>query len=156
LEDTSQHRIELEATPQEALLSLGAAAELWGADWQPESSGGTLQLPVVRGLWRGIERCRVSVSPTDAGSAIELTVEESRHEVNRAAVVVLIFGGLGGLIVALWPFFPGLMPLLPVAVVLTLVAWLLVVARLRSSHPEDFLKLVGEIDNTSSTVNEDN
>ncbi|NHZ73423.1 MAG: hypothetical protein GWP16_03010 [Nitrospirae bacterium] len=154
MEDTSQHRIELEAAPQEALLSLGTAAELWGADWQPGSSGGTLLLPVVRGLWRGTERCRVSVSPIDSGSALELTVEESWHEVNRSAVVVLLFGGAGGLIVALWPFFPGLMPLLPVAVVLALAAWLLVVARLRSSHPEDFLKLVAKIDNTSSTVDQ--
>ena len=51
---------------------------------------------------------------------VELTVEESRLQVNRSAVVVLLFGGAGGLIVALWPFFPGLMPLLPVAVVLAL------------------------------------
>jgi hypothetical protein len=71
-------------------------------------------------------------------------------------VVVLIFGGAGGLIVALWPFFPGLMPLLPVAVVLALAAWLLVVARLRSSNPGDFLKVVAEIDNPPSNANEDN
>jgi hypothetical protein len=82
-------------------------------------------------------------------------VEESRLEVNRSAAVVLVFGGLGGLIVALWPFFPALMPLLPVAVVLPLVAWLLVVARLRSSYTEDFLKLVGEIDDTPSDTDND-
>jgi hypothetical protein len=59
----------------------------------------------------------------------------------------LLFGGAGGLTVALWPFFPELMPLLPVAVVLALVAWLLVVARLRSSDPGDFLKLVAGFEN---------
>jgi len=154
VETPSQHRVALEATPEAALELLATAADLWGASWQARSSGGTLHLPVVRGLWRGVEQCRVDVSCGKSGSAIELTVEESRHSVNRSAVVVLLFGGIGGLIVAFWPFFPGLMPLLPVAVVLAVAAWLLVVARLRSSSPEDFLKLVTEIEN--SLPNENN
>ena len=153
METPSQHRVELEATPETALELLATAADLWGASWQSGSSGGTLQLPVVRGLWRGVEQCRVDVSSGKSGSAIELTVEESRHSVNRSAVVVLLFGGIGGLIVAFWPFFPGLMPLLPVAVVLAVAAWLLVVARLRSSSPEDFLKLVTEIENSPPNEN---
>jgi hypothetical protein len=148
METPSQHRAELEATPEAALGLLATAADLWGASWQSESSGGTLRLPVVGGLWRGVEQCHVTVSRRKSGSEIELTVEERRHTVNRSAVVVLLFGGVGGLIVALWPFFPALMPLLPVAVVLAVVAWLLVVARLRSSSPEDFLKLVTEIENS--------
>jgi len=147
LDNVSQHRVELEVTPAAALESLAAAADLWGASWQPESAGGTLRLPVVRGLWRGVEQCHVAVEPTRSGSTVELTVEERWLQVNRSAVVVLLFGGAGGLTVALWPFFPELMPLLPVAVVLALVAWLLVVARLRSSDPGDFLKLVAGFEN---------
>lgn len=147
MDNVSQHRVELEVTPAAALESLAAAADLWGASWQPESAGGTLRLPVVRGLWRGVEQCHVAVEPTRSGSTVELTVEERWLQVNRSAVVVLLFGGAGGLTVALWPFFPELMPLLPVAVVLALVAWLLVVARLRSSDPGDFLKLVAGFEN---------
>jgi hypothetical protein len=147
LDNVSQHRVELEVTPASALESLAAAADLWGASWQPESAGGTLRLPVVRGLWRGVEQCHVAVEPTRSGSTVELTVEERWLQVNRSAVVVLLFGGAGGLTVALWPFFPELMPLLPVAVVLALVAWLLVVARLRSSDPGDFLNLVAGFEN---------
>lgn len=154
MEKATQHRVEFEGSPETALRAVTTAAELWGADWQPESSGGLLLLPVVRGLWRGVERCRVGVLPTRTGSAIELTVEEGWQQIHRSSVVVLLLGGAGGLIVALWPFFPGLMPLLPVAAVLAIAAWLLVVARLRSSHPEDFLKLVVEIDNPSSNTNE--
>lgn len=152
-ETLSQHRVELEATPEEALELLATAADLWGASWQSGTSGGTLHLPVVRGLWRGVEHCRVDVSSRKSGSEVELTVEERRHSVNRSAVVVLLFGGIGGLIVAVWPFFPGLMPLLPVAVVLAIAAWLLVVSRLRSSSPEDFLKLVTEIENSPPNEN---
>ncbi len=37
------------------------------------------------------------------------------------------------------PFFPDLFQLLPFAVVLSLAAWFLVVSRLRSSGPEEFL-----------------
>lgn len=154
MEKATQHRVEIQRSPETALLAVREAAELWGADWQSESSAGLLLLPVVRGLWRGVDLCRVSVEATSFGSTIELTVVESRLQVNRSAVVVLLFGGAGGLIVALWPFFPGLMPLLPVAVVLAIAAWLLVVARLRSSNPQDFLKLVAEIDGPSSNTNE--
>jgi len=156
LERNSLHRVELEVSTETALESLAAAADLWGANWQPESSGGTLQLPVVRGLWRGVEQCHVAVEPTSSGSAVELTVEEGWQQVNRPAMVVLLFGGAGGLIVALWPFFPGLMPLLPVAVVLALVAWLLVVARLRTSDPGDFLRLLAEIEKPPPNANENN
>ena len=85
---------------------------------------------------------------------VELTVEEGWQQVNRPAMVVLLFGGVGGLIVALWPFFPGLIPLLPVSVVLALVAWLLVVARLRTSDPGDFLRLVAEIEKPPPNANE--
>lgn len=156
METTSQHRVELAVTPEVALESLASAADIWGADWQAGSSSGTLQLPVVRGLWRGVEQCRVTVESMGSGSVVDLTVVESRQQLNRSAVVVLLFGGAGGLIVALWPFFPGLMPLLPVAVVLAIAAWLLVVARLRSSNPEDFLKLVSEIEKSPSDRTEDN
>lgn len=156
METTSQHRVEVEADPETALRSVAKAADLWGADWQPESSGGVLLLPVVRGLWRGVDRCRVTILPTNPGSVVELTVEESWQKVNRSAMVVLLFGGVGGLIVALWPFFPGLMPLLPVAVVLAVAAWLLVVARLRNSNPEDFLKLIAQSENSPSKTIEDN
>ncbi len=155
METNSQHRVEVQADPETVLRSLASAADLWGADWQPGSSSGVLLLPVVRGLWRGVDRCRVSVLPTSSGSVVELTVEQSRQWVNRSAMVVLLFGGVGGLIVALWPFFPGLMPLLPVAVVLAIAAWLLVVARLRNSNPEDFLKLVAEIEKSPSSTIED-
>ena len=154
MEDTTQCLL-LSSAPRDAMRSVGTAADLWGASWRPGSSSGTLLLPVVRGLRRGVERCHVSISPAGFGSELELTVEERRLEVNRSAAVVLVFGGLGGLIVTLWPFFPGLMPLLPVAVVLPLAAWLLVVARLRSSYPEDFLKLVGEIDEAPSNSDND-
>lgn len=156
MERASQYRIELDVSPETALESLADAADLWGANWQSNSSGGTLQLPVVRGLWRGVEQCRVTVVPTSSGSIVELTVEEGWQQVNRPAMVVLLFGGAGGLIVALWPFFPGLIPLLPVSVVLALVAWLLVVARLRSSHPTDFLKLVAEIEKPTPNANANN
>ena len=155
MEDPTRLHLELSLSPGDAMQSVATAAELWGASWSPGSTSGTLLLPVVRGLRRGVERCHVSVSRAGSGSELELTVEDSRLEVNRAAAVVLLFGGLGGLIVALWPFFPGLMPLLPVAVVLPLAAWLLVVARLRSSYPEDFLKLVGEIDEAPSNSDND-
>lgn len=139
------HRIDIDHSPEEVLVSVGEAAEIWGAQWEPHGAGGSLLLPVVRGLWRGVERCRVSVAASGGGSRLEVAIEDSHHEVNRAAFAILVFGGAGGLAVALWPFFPALLPLLPVAGFLALVAWLLVAGRLRHTDPEDFLRLVAEL-----------
>jgi hypothetical protein len=139
------HHVDIDQPPGEALIAVAEAAEIWGAAWEPRGAGGSLLLPVVRGLWRGVESCRVSVAASGGGSRLELAIEDSHHEVNRAAFAILFFGGAGGLAVALWPFFPALLPLLPVAGFLAVVAWLLVAGRLRHTDPDDFLQLVVDL-----------
>ena len=137
-----EHLIRLEAPPTRALAALGDAAEVWGAGWQGAIGGGRLALPVLSGLRRGVLAGRVSVQSAGSGSQVRFEVEESTHQVNRPAAFILIMGALGGLCIVLWPFFPALLAIAPVAVVLAFVAWLLVASRLRNSGPEDFFDLV--------------
>jgi len=133
---------EFNLPPDQVLAAVREAADLWDAFWQAEDCGGQLALPVVQGLRRGVLSIRVRAESRPSGTSLELAVESSRYHLNRAAVVVLVLGALGGVTVALWPLFPALLPLAPAGAVLALVAWLLVVSRLRSRGAEDFLDLV--------------
>ena len=58
------------------------------------------------------------------------------------AVVILLFGTAGALATMLWPFYPRLLGLAPLGIVLSLAAWFLVASRLRSSGLEEFFAAV--------------
>lgn len=136
------HRVELAIPPASALRAVREAAEMWGADWSPDATGGRLRLPVVRGLRRGVETGRLSVTDAAGGSRLSFAPEEAELRLNRGAVAVLALGGLGGVAATLWPFYPALAAVAPLAIVLALAAWLLVASRLRASGPRQFLELV--------------
>ncbi len=145
-----EHSTETPLSREEALKAVGEAADIWGAAWQPDGWGGRLELPVAAGLRRGVLCGRVSVDPGADGCKILFRVETSNHSVNTPAMVVLLLGGIGALSATLWPFFPVLLPLAPVSVVLALAAWLLVVSRVRTSGPEDFFELVASLPEETS------
>lgn len=128
--------------PDRALAAVKEAADLWGAFWQPDGHGGQLALPVVQGLRRGVWDVRIRAQSIPSGTSLQLAVMSSRVHLHRSAVAVLLLGAFGGVTVVLWPVFPSLLPLAPAGAVLALVAWLLVVSRLRSKGTEDFLDLL--------------
>lgn len=102
-------------------------------------------MPVVRGLHQGVLLGSLTVEPAGGVSVLRLVVEESHQSVNRPAFFILLLGALGAGTVVLWPLYPPLLSFAPVGVVLALAAWLLVASRLRTSGPEDFMKLVAAI-----------
>lgn len=136
---------EFDLPPERVLAAVREAADLWGAFWQPEGRDSRLALPVVQGLRRGVQDIRVRAESRPPGARLQLEIESSRIHVHRPAVGVLVMGALGGICVMLWPLFPSLLPLAPAGAVLALVAWLLVVSRLRSKGPEEFLELVASV-----------
>lgn len=140
--DVESHQIELELPTEASLAALATAAAEWGALWEPDGSGGRLTLPVVAGLRRGNLIGRVHARALDEGTRLSLDIDTERLTVNRPAVAVLAGGGAGGLAVALWPFWPPLLRLLPLGAVLALSAWFLVTSRLRHAGAEEFLQLI--------------
>jgi hypothetical protein len=121
------------------------AAEVWGAVWQPDSQGGRLALSTVQGLRQGVLSGSLKVQPSDGGTLLRLEIEEARLSINWSATAVLLLGALGGLSLVLWPLSPKILQLAPIGAVLAIVAWLLVVSRLRYSDATDFLDLVAEL-----------
>ncbi len=145
MRDGERHSLELDIAPGAALVALGETAEAWGADWKREGEGGSLVLPVLAGLRRGYLLAKVAVAERQAGAAgtrVELTVEKAELHVHRQAVAILIVAAVASLATVLWPFFPGLLALAAPATVIALGAWFLIVSRLKTSGPEDFLKAV--------------
>jgi hypothetical protein len=142
-----EHTLTLEERPDAALAALRRAADDWGADLrrrgrEPDSDL-WLYLPVIHGLRRGLIAGPVQVEPAADGSRIVFRPEESDLSIQAAPVILLLLGVAGGGLAMLWPFFPNLLPLAPFGAILALGGWFLVLSRLRTSGPEEFLGTVG-------------
>lgn len=118
---------------------------MWGAGWQPLDQGGQLRLPVVQGLRHGIVQGTLRVEPDGAGTELRFDIEDASFRTNMSALAILILGGMGGLTVVFWPLSPTILRLAPIGAVLALVAWLMVVSKLRNSDPKDFFDLVADL-----------
>lgn len=130
--------------PERVLTAVGEAAEIWGGAWRPAPAlGGQLDLPVIAGLRRGVVRASVILDGSPTATSLRLEVEESRTGLNKSALAVLCLGAMGGLTLVFWPLSPRILQLAPIGAVLAIVAWLLVVSRLRYGGVDDFLDLVG-------------
>ena len=140
--DHEQHEIDIAGPPEAALAAVGRAAEAWGAEIAREGRGGRLRLPVVSGLRRGFLSGPLTVEATPEGSRVAFQPEESVQVVQTAPVVVLLLALAGGILTVLWPFFPQLLPLSSFGAVLALAGWFLVLSRLRTRGPQEFLALV--------------
>ena len=140
-----RHEVELGLPPAEAAAAIARAAEEGGGEWTAAGEGGRLALPVVYGLRRGIALGRVEIVRLgDTGARVTWSLEESRLEVHRGSVVVLSLAALPSLGALAWPFWPPLLALAPLGAVLGFAAWWLVVARLRSSGPEEFFAALAD------------
>jgi hypothetical protein len=143
---SSEHRREIPADRDAALEAVEEAAEAWGAAWTRQGTGGDLALPILAGLHRGWVRAQVTADPAGAErTALRLSVVERHEGIHVQAVVILLFSVAGGILVVLWPFFPRLIPLAPLGALLALGGWFLIISRLRSSGPEEFLELVEKV-----------
>jgi hypothetical protein len=131
-----------EAQPDELTDAVAEAADAWGGGFQRHGQGGDLVLPVQAGLRHGRLEGRVEVRPDETGSRLTLTVERIDYRVHRPAMIILLLGAAAGLVLVLWPFVPGLEGLLPIALILVVGAWFLVVSRLQNRGAEEFLATV--------------
>ena len=139
----TEHAIDLEISPEKALAAVRRTAEDWGAEFQPSgTSGGQLHLPVVAGIRRGLVTGALEVRSATEGSRVVFQPERSIYYVQTSAVLVLLVAVSGALLTMLWPFYPRLIAVAPFGAVLALGGWFLVISRLRTSGPDEFLAAV--------------
>ncbi len=140
------HRLELPKPAAAALGLLAENAEAWGGRWQAEGrEGGRLGLPVVAGLRRGWVAGPVKVEAAGRGSRLSFRVEQSDYRLQKASVFTLVLAGCGALVTLIAPFFPALLALVPIGILLCIAAWLFIVARLSNSGPEEFFEDLAEL-----------
>ncbi len=142
--ELSEHAIDLPVRPEAALSALRDVADDWGAELEERDGQTRLLLPVVYGLKRGLMSGPVRVEPAENGGGSTLLFEVEETQLYRPAtpVIILAIAVAGGIVTALWPFFPKLLPLAPFGAILALGGWFLVVSRLRTSGPDEMLTLV--------------
>lgn len=143
--ETREHAIELSEPPDLVGAALARAADGWGAELERDAesgNGGTLHLPFVAGLRRGLISGPVTVEPIAEGSRVVFREERSIRHVHTPSLFVLLIACLGGLLTVLWPFYPRLLPISSLGAVLALGGWFLVISRLQTSGPDEFLASV--------------
>lgn len=138
----AEHAVDLPVRPDAAFSALHRAVEDWGAELRQEQGASWLHLPVVEGLKRGLVSGPVRVEATDEGARVVFRPAESRLYVQMPSVFILLVAILGALATVLWPFFPKLLPVSPFGALLALGGWFLVLSRLRTSGPDEFLVMV--------------
>jgi len=132
----------LDLGPDAALDLVAEAAELWGGSFEAAGSGGRVVLPVQAGLRHGRLEGRIVLVATEGASRLTLEAETVSYWLHRPAVTLLVVAAAGAASTVLWPFVPGLRPLLPLGFVVAFIAWFLVVARLQNRGPSEFMATV--------------
>ncbi len=137
-----EHRFDLpEVDPRTALRVVGEAAEAWGATWKTRGEQGLwLRLPVMAGVRYGWVAGGVDVETAEDKSQMVYRVDESEYRLDKATVFTLVLAALGAIVSMIGPFFPSLIRLMPIGIMLTVAAWLFIVGRLRNSGPEEFFE----------------
>lgn len=139
--------VEIDADPAEVLKRVKRHAEMWGGAWDGhDRRSGKLGLPVSAGLRRGWVEGDVTVEPKGGGCVLQYKEDHSAYRLDRASVMILVAAALGCLVTLFAMFIPALLPVLPVGILLGIGAYLVVIARLRNSGPEEFLEAVAEDD----------
>jgi hypothetical protein len=140
-----EHAIDLGLPPEAAVAALARTAEDWGAQFERDPAGGTggkLHLPVLAGMRKGVVSGEVELWPKGEGSRLVFRPDQAVYFVQTSAVMVLLLATAGGVLTILWPFFPNLLAVAPFGAVIALGGWFLVITRLRTSGPDEFLEAV--------------
>lgn len=144
---STTQEVELAVRPSVALKRVAEHSERWGGAWDAhDAHSGKLGLPVIAGIRRGWVEGDVQVESCAAGSKVRFEQDHSAYTVDRGSLMILVAAAIGCLFSLLAIFFPKLLPLMPVGILLAMGAYLVVIARLRNSGPEEFFESLAEED----------
>ncbi len=136
--DGEPAELTIEADRELTLDAVEEAARLWGGEWQRNGTGGRVELPVAAGIRRGTLVAEIETSKAQAATRLVGTISAENYRHQGRELVVLLMGALGGVFLMVAPFVPHLFDLIPLAGLLLLLAWFLVVSRLRNRSLVEF------------------
>ncbi|MBZ0111720.1 MAG: hypothetical protein K8J08_04600 [Thermoanaerobaculia bacterium] len=137
--DETLHR-RLDVGLERAQQAVDEAADAWHGSF--DSGAEDLVIAVRAGVRSGRLRARLTLAGDDRACHLSLTPRGTQYQLQTAVVMLLLISALASLPLMLWPFVPRLLPMLPIALVLSVGGWFLVVARLQNHGPEEFLETV--------------
>lgn len=151
-EHSREHSIDLELARDEALDWLEQLVATWAGDLrrvdahEAEASDAKLVLPVQAGLREGALLVDVTALALGDGSRTRLLfrVERSEYRLRRASLLILTGGLLSAVLIVLMPLIPRLVGLLPMAFAFMILAWFLVLARVRYRGLPEFVAKFAE------------
>ena len=85
-----------------------------------------LHLPTIHRFYTGEARVEVSLTTESSSTTIRIEIDLEELHLTQGGRVLLVTGALGVIPWILWPFFPSLMPLIPMGVLFLFLAWLAV------------------------------
>ena len=143
---TVPRTIHFAGRPTQALERIAHHADMWGGAWDAfDDTSGKLGLPVSAGLRRGWVEGDVRIErDPEGGCRVTFVEDHAAYRVDRASVMILVTAALGCLVSLVAMFLPKLLPLLPIGILLAVGAYLVVIARLRNSGPEEFFETVAD------------
>lgn len=132
-------RLAIERSAERVRSVLPEVVDGWGGKLATTPDGARVEIPALAGLRRGRVGGTVRIEPAEAGAVASFAVETAALGVNVAACAILLLSVVGALVSMAWPWFPRLLPAVPLGLVLAVGGWLLIASRLRTSGPEEFL-----------------
>lgn len=120
---------------------MSSAADEWGAEFAPHGAGGSLRLPVLHGLRRGLVEGSVRIEAADGGARVEVLQVSCAESLNVPALCLLLLAAAGAVVSAIWPLYPRLLPLVPIGMLLAFAGWFQV-SRPQKRSPADFLRRI--------------
>jgi len=152
-------RLTIEQSPERVQAALPRVVEGWGGTLTETPDGTRLEVPVLAGLRRGRMQGVLRLGPAPSGCEAVFTVQDVAMELNLAACAILLLSAIGAVTSMAWPWFPRLLPAVPLGLVLAVGGWLLIAARLRTAGPEELLAALraasAESDGASHTIGDD-
>ncbi|MEM6455265.1 MAG: hypothetical protein AAF772_09255 [Acidobacteriota bacterium] len=130
---------EVATDPDTTLRIVGEIAEVWGGEFRPLGrSGGTLTLPVLSGVHRGLVEGPLTLAEGKPFVRLAYMPNVLEYRVRPAPVMFLLLGALGAVVTTVGLFIPALLPLMPIGITIAAATWLFVVARLQNHGPDEF------------------
>lgn len=139
------YEITVGASSSEVRRAIEEAIELGYAVPASEAPERRLLVPLSAGIRTGSMVVDWALETSGTETRILLEVRDESLRTSPTALAILVMGALGGLMTVVWPLHPDLLGLAPLGALLALLAWLLVVSRLRSHGPDDFLATVADL-----------
>ncbi len=116
--------LEVELTEREIVERIEENIRKIGGEIYLLQNGCRVHYITSSGITYYLIEAEITLQPTSGYTVVGIVSKEEKIGYNYYKIFTLFLGLKGSMITILWPFFPELLPLLPLGISLTLLGWL--------------------------------